>query len=345
LTADQLHHEDLPVGDPFIFDSKEVTKEEIVAFARAYDPQPMHLDEAAAKASPAGGLTASGLHVCGIMMRMVCDGLLSRVASLGSPGVDEVNWKEPVRPGDVVSTHYTIQEKRVLASRPDVGIAKVLVELRKEGGGEVAASWLTNQLTRVRNPAAASSAAPRASRPRPPIASLWDGPSPPVPSREAAFFEDREVGEVVDLEPYTFAKDEMIAFARAFDPQAFHLDEAAARQSLFGALSASGWFTAAVYVRGIATARLKAAEAARARGERPAAFGPSPGLRDLRWPKPVFAGDAIAFRSRLARKIDLGLPSRHGLLESEVQGRNQNGEIVLALTSQTLDERREPQRP
>ena len=111
-----------------------MTKEEIIAFARAYDPQPCILDEAAAKATIVGGLCASGFHTCAMMMRMICDGLLNRVASLGSPGVDEVRWIKPVRPGDVLSARYSAQEKRDLASRPDVGIAKVLVELVDDEG-------------------------------------------------------------------------------------------------------------------------------------------------------------------------------------------------------------------
>src|SRR5262247_3412230 len=106
-----------------------MTKEEIIAFGRAFDPQPMHIDEEAAKATPVGGLIASGWHTCAIMMRMVCDGPLSTTASLGSPGVDEVRWVKPVRPGDVLSCRHVYTAKRELASRPDVGIAQLTVEL------------------------------------------------------------------------------------------------------------------------------------------------------------------------------------------------------------------------
>jgi acyl dehydratase len=144
--GDQLHHEDLAVGKPYAFGHKLVTEAEIIAFGRTYDPQPMHTDPEAAKATPVGGLCTSGWHTCAIMMRMVVDGILGRAASLGSPGVDEVRWKRPVRPGDVLSIRYTVQEKRVLSSRPDVGISKVLVEA-VDANGAVPATWLTNQLT------------------------------------------------------------------------------------------------------------------------------------------------------------------------------------------------------
>ncbi len=151
----KLHHEDIEVGKPYDnLGSKTVTKEEILAYGRAYDPQPIHVDEEAAKHTLVGGLCASGWHTCAMMMRMVADGLLNHVASLGAPGVDEGRWMVPVRPGDTVTCRYTVLEKRDLASRPDVGISKVLVELLNQKG-EVAANWRTNQLV-----------APASSRPR-----------------------------------------------------------------------------------------------------------------------------------------------------------------------------------
>jgi acyl dehydratase len=339
--GDNLHHEDLAVGEPYAFGRKAVTAEEIIAFARAFDPQPMHTDPEAAKATPVGGLCASGWHTCAMMMRLLVDGLLGRVASLGSPGVDEVRWRRPVRPGDVLSARYTVQEKRVLASRPDVGIAKVLVEA-VDGDGEVPATWITNQLTRLRHPAApVASAAPRAERKaKPPLVDLWDGPV--QPRRPDVFFEDAVVGETAELGSHTFTREEIVGFARQFDPQPFHLDEEAARGSLFGALCASGWHTAALFIRGIIATRDAANAAAIARGERLAAYGPSPGFRDLRWPRPVYVGDTVSYRVRLIAKTDLRSRPHRGLLASAVEGRNQKGETVFAVTTQILADRREP---
>jgi acyl dehydratase len=335
--GDKLHHEDLAVGKPYSFGHKAITAEEIVAFGRAFDPQPMHTDPEAAKATPVGGLCASGWHTCAIMMRLLADGLLGRVAALGSPGVDEVRWRRPVRPGDVVSARYTVREKRVLSSRPDVGIAKVLVELVDADGG-LPATWLTNQLTRVRHPAPAA-AANRPPRPeKAPIASLWDGPAG-VGGADLAF-EDRVIGETADLGSHTFAREEIIAFAREFDPQPFHLDEAAASASLFGALCASGWHTAAHFIRGVIATRDAANAEALARGMGLATYGPSPGFRDLKWPKPVYMGDTISYRLRLIEKFDLKSRPNRGLLASAVQGRNQKGEIVFAVTSLVLADRR-----
>jgi acyl dehydratase len=344
--GDKLHHEDLAVGKPYVFGHKVVTKDEIIAFGRAFDPQPMHTDEEAAKASPVGGLCASGWHTCAIMMRMLVDGLFGQVVSLGSPGVDEVRWMRPVRPGDVLSARYTVQEKRVLASRPDVGLSKVLVEA-VDANGEVPATWLTNQLTRVRHPEAAPAVPQAARRERPPMLDLWNAPA--SGGIDDGFFEDRIVGETAELGSHTFTREEMVAFAGAYDPQPFHLDEEAAKASLFGGLCASGWHTAAHLIRGIIVTRAAPdtganAEAPAARESR-AVYGPSPGFRDLKWSKPVYAGDTISYRGRLIEKIDLKSRPNRGLLASAMQGRNQRGEIVFAVTSLVLADRREPLRP
>lgn len=335
--GDRLHHEDLAVGTPYAFGHKVITQEEIVAFGRAFDPQPMHTDPEAAKATPVGGLIASGWHTCAIMMRLLADGLLGRVASLGSPGIDEVRWKRPVRPGDVVSARYTVQEKRVLSSRPDVGIARALVELVDADGG-VPATWLTNQLTRVRHPAPAAAANRPPGPEKVPIASLWDGPAD-LGGADLPF-EDRVIGETADLASHTFTREEIVAFAREYDPQPFHLDAAAAASSLFGALCASGWHTAAHFIRAVIAARDAANAEALARGVRLATYGPSPGFRDLKWPKPVYVGDTISYRLRLIEKIDLKSRPNRGLLASAAQARNQNGEIVFAVTSLVLADRR-----
>jgi acyl dehydratase len=334
-----LYHEDIEVGRPLMLGGTTVTKEAIVAYARAYDPQPIHLDEEAAKRSLVGGLCASGYHTCAIMMRMVVDGFLGRAASQGSPGMDEARWLKPVRPGEAVRTRFTPIEKRVLGSRPDVGITKVLVELI-DSGDAVLATWLTNQLTRMRTPSAAPTQIAAAKGARSPLASLWDDAAAKVQPYPDLPFEDRQIGETTDVGRHTFSRDEIVGFARQFDPQPFHLDEEAAKSSLFGALCASGWQTAAFLVRGAVTTRQKASAAARAQGATLAAYGPSPGFRNIRWLKPVFVGDTIEYRTRVADKVDLKSRPERGLLVNEGQGRNQRGEVVFAITTQMLVERR-----
>ena len=175
---------------------------------------------------------------------------------------------------------------------------------------------------------------------------LWDAPA--EGGIDDGFFEDRVIGETGDLGSHTFTREEMVAFAREYDPQPFHLDEAAARDSLFGGLCASGWHTAAHLIRGIIVTRVQAnaiaPAAVMATERRRAAYGPSPGFRDLRWLKPVYVGDTISYRGRLIEKIDLTTRPNRGLLASAMQGRNQRGEIVFSVTSLVLADRREPLR-
>ena len=339
--SDKLHHEDIIVGKPVTFGHKVVTAEEIIAYGRAYDPQPMHTDAEAAKASPVGFLCASGWHTCAMMMRMMVDNVLGPTASLGSPGVDEGRWRRPVRPGDVLSITCTVHEKRVLASRPDVGIARVQVDA-VDAGGEVLCTWHSNQLTRVRHP----SPAPAGAEPRPPqpgkapTLDLWDAPA--AARAPDAFFEDVVLGETWEIGSHTFTREEVMAFAREFDPQPFHLDEAAAKASLFGGLCASGWHTAALFIRFIITSRREANAKARANGATLPAYGPSPGFRDLKWPKPVLVGDTVTYRTRTIERIDMQTRPNRGLLASAVQGRNQRGELVFSVTSLILADRRQP---
>jgi acyl dehydratase len=124
-----LHFEDFPVGQVYEFGNYLVTVQEIISFAREFDPQPFHIDEEAAKASLFGGLCASGWHVCAIIMRMMVDGYYGRTASMGSTGIDEVKWLKPVRPGDRLSCRRTTLEARVSAKRPEMGIVKMRFEI------------------------------------------------------------------------------------------------------------------------------------------------------------------------------------------------------------------------
>ncbi|MFG1416832.1 MaoC family dehydratase [Xanthobacter sp. V2C-8] len=121
--------EDFIVGEVKTFGSHTLTEAEIVAFAREFDPQPMHIDAAAGAKSVLGGLAASGWHTCAILMRLVCDGFLLRTAGLGSPGVTENNWLAPVRPGDTLTLRRTVLEARTSKSRPEMGLVTFRFEL------------------------------------------------------------------------------------------------------------------------------------------------------------------------------------------------------------------------
>jgi acyl dehydratase len=117
-----LVFEDFKLGHLGRFGPRHVTAEEIRAFAAEFDPQPMHLDEEAASRSMLRGLAGSGWHLCSIIMRMMFDGFIGRTASLGSPGVNELRWLAPFRPGDDITLDVEVTEARVSQSRPTTGI-------------------------------------------------------------------------------------------------------------------------------------------------------------------------------------------------------------------------------
>lgn len=129
-----LSFEDFPPGRFGSFGPHHVTREDILAFAGEYDPQPMHLDETAAAKSMLKGLSGSGWHLCSLMMRMLCDGFIARTASLGSPGVNEVRWLAPLRPGDDLMLDVDVIEARVSKSRPGTGIVTFKSTARNAAG-------------------------------------------------------------------------------------------------------------------------------------------------------------------------------------------------------------------
>ena len=126
---DLLYFEDFPPDEVVEYGDRTVTAEEIVEFAREFDPQPFHLDEAAARESVAGGLIASGWHSAALMMRMNCDGFFLHAASQGSPGIEQIDWLRPVRPGDRLSVRRTTLSARTSRSRPEIGVVEARFEL------------------------------------------------------------------------------------------------------------------------------------------------------------------------------------------------------------------------
>ena len=158
------------------------------------------------------------------------------------------------------------------------------------------------------------------------------------------YFEEVQVGDSYMVGRHTFTADEIKSFARRFDPQHFHLDEAAAEGSHFGAQCASGWHTAVVWMRLMVDHRRAMAEAARARGEPVAATGPALGFRELKWLKPVYVGDTIEYQSEVTElRLSNSRPGS-GLMTILSTGVNQNREPVISFLSTTFVERR-PERP
>lgn len=134
MTDAAYYFEDFSTGRVFPLAEKQVTADEMVEFAAEFDPQPMHLDEAAGRASILGGLSASGWHTASMFMRMMFDGWLSSSSSEGSPGIEFMEWKKPVLAGDTLSGRSIVIESRTLRSRPGIGIVKFLHEVENQRG-------------------------------------------------------------------------------------------------------------------------------------------------------------------------------------------------------------------
>lgn len=129
-----LTFEDFSPGHFGTFGPRHVSRDEIIAFAKVYDPQPMHLDDEAASKSMLNGLSGSGWHLCSLMMRMLYDGFVFKTASLGAPGVNEVRWVAPLRPSDDLTLDVSIAETRPSSSRPDMGIVVMDYTIRNAKG-------------------------------------------------------------------------------------------------------------------------------------------------------------------------------------------------------------------
>ncbi len=128
------YFDDFKIGDTTEFPPRHVTEEEIIAFARDYDPQPFHIDREAAAKTPYGGIIASGWHTAGMMMRLMVDHSIKGSTSMGSPGVDELRWLRPVRPGDTLHLKGVVQALHPSTSKPDRGVVKTQYEMRNQAG-------------------------------------------------------------------------------------------------------------------------------------------------------------------------------------------------------------------
>ncbi|MDE2361778.1 MAG: MaoC family dehydratase [Hyphomicrobiales bacterium] len=324
----EFYYEDFVPGSILEFgDARAITKDEIIRFAEVYDPQPFHLDEEAAKKSMLGALCASGWHIGCLAMRLNYDHWISRTASMGAPGIDEMRWERPLLPGDILSGRRKVVHKRVSRTRPEMGLVAIEFDLLNQRGETIARQKHT-QLIELRHPGKTSGEEGAAPPPAP-------HPSHAIPRVEASgrqkpfagWLEDLQVGSYLELGTETFTKDSIVGFASLYDPQRFHLDEEEAKNSLFGRLSASGWQTASLWMRNVVRTRDRVQRDLRAQGVETPQGGPSPGFVHLRWPKPVFVGDRVTYYTQIIEKRPTTRPG-WGLVFNHNTGVNQNGELV-----------------
>lgn len=317
--APEIVFEDMVPGAVSTFGPTRVPRDEMIAFAREFDPQPFHLDEAAAAATPVRQLIASGWYTSGLQMRMLCEGWLTRASILGGLGIDELRWLRPVVAGDLLTLRQTVLDTRISGSRPDRGVVRLAMELAN-ARGETVMTVVHVVLMGLRG----------AATPAPPV----PPPLPPEPpelcpaedtARAPRDYDDVEIGRGVDLGAYTFTPERIVAFARLYDPQDFHLDPQAARTGPFGGLAASGWHTASAWMGRLAHRLDRLRETGG-----PPRIGVSPGYRDLRWLRPVYAGETIRFASEPIAKRPLASRPGWGLVSSRNSGWNGRGEKVFA---------------
>lgn len=148
IPRDDRRLEDYVVGNTATYGPISATGDEILDFATKFDPQPIHIDEAAATAGPFGGVIASGWHSASLMMRLYVDHYMSHIASLGGPGIDELRWPAPVRPDDQLTLRTTVLEARPSRSKPDRGLLRTQCEVTNQDGVVVMTCTLMNIVTR-----------------------------------------------------------------------------------------------------------------------------------------------------------------------------------------------------
>lgn len=334
-----LQFEDFVVGESARSRSIAVSQDDILAFASRYDAQSFHVDPEAAKTSFVGRLIGSGWHSCSLLMRLMAESFLLDSTGMGAPGIEEVKWLRPLLPGDSVTARRTVIETKASRSRPEMGLVRFRLELLnqrdeplleqtnwimfgRKGSGiapQPKGDWLSHSV-RYERPAQES-----------PLEAPAQAPGP------TRFFEELEIGSRHELGSLVFTPGEIVAFARSFDPQPFHMDEAAAAASSFGRLAASGWHTAAVWMATMVSHRKRQLAATTGREAR---LGPSPGFKNMRWSRPVFAGDRITYFSEVMDKRESASRPQWGLFFHRNTGVNQNGEEVFSFDGCVFIERK-----
>jgi acyl dehydratase len=296
--SDILYFEDFPVGKTFEFGRYEISAAQIDSYAAEFNPGPMP------------GEAASSLQLCAILMRMNFDGWMSATAARGAPGVDEVSWLEPVRAGDVLRCHVSVLKARISQSKPELGFIQFRHDLINDVGK--LAMTQTNYVMFARHDHAARGSG----RPTQRNASAPAADAPAVSSVMPTIWTEQVLGRRIEIGTTEFSSKDIVTFARIYDPQSFHVDEVAAKSGPFGALAASGWHTASAWMKAYI-------HASRRSGAIP---GRLISITDLRWLRPTYAGDTIAWDFT---PVDINDGAAGTLVTSRNGGTNQHGVRVF----------------
>lgn len=321
-----LFWEDFAVGWVQTFGSCEISREDIVGFARRYDPQPFHIDEQAARLTMLEGLAASGWHICTILMGMLDEGLLSRCRFARLCAIDEIKWRIPVRPGDRLGCRITCLGTHPHCGRPGLGICAFHCEAINSSGRTVMSWWVQMQLARrtgfIDSGATIESERRRSTAVR-------------VPGDHAVkFFEDVCLGSEITLGSYAFSAKRVVAFNKQYGSQPIHPDAVPDR------LSASGWQVTAVWMRLLVNYYMREARKLRVVNRPVPQLGPSPGVKHLHWHRPVYGDDILTFSCWAERKVEVTSKPGWGLLVAGIEVRNQFNQSVVSFYAQLFLERR-----
>ncbi len=305
-----------------------VTEAEIVAFAAEFDPQPFHLDAEAAKATFVGQLIGSGWQSAGFGMRMVQKHVFRGATSMGSPGILDLRWVRPVLPGDTLRVVVTVDSCRTSNTKPDRGFVRFDLTMLNGRDETVMTEAFTVMFAR------------RGVPPLPPQIVPRSEPAVVVDATDAerlTYLKDTALGTTRDLGAHLFTPEAIVAFAQAYDPQDFHLDAEKARGTQFGGLCASGWHTAAAWMKRLHATRERDVALTARTGPVPQ-LGPSPGFRDMRWLAPVYAGDTIRYGLTLIEARQTTSRPGWGVATHRNTGVNQHGKTVFEFTGSVFME-------
>lgn len=320
--------EDFKVDQVFLLGQQMVSRDEIVTFARRYDPQPVHIDDLAARNTILNGLAASGWHTCSMFMRLLCDGLLSRYRYAGLVAVTELKWRVPVRPGDALSGRVTCIGTDTVSRWPGLGVVTLSCEALN-GHGQTVMSWHADVAFERHEHDRRDC--------RKPLDKARDSCVARIKkSHGIKYFEDVCVGDEIALGEYRFSSGDIEKFNNAYDPGSVHPAVVAATPAC-----ASGWHVAAIWMQKLVRYYMRSAYALQADGRPVPQLGPSPGVRHMNWHRPVHAGDLLTFTAWAERKISRPVRPGWGLLIGGAEATNQRGEVVVSFYAQLLLECRD----
>lgn len=324
-SRDNFFWEDFKVGQIFTFGQHEVSREDIITFARQFDPQPVHINEQAAKFTMLRGLAASGWHSCAIFMSMLQDGLLSRSRFAGTHEIEKIKWVAPVRPGDVLSGHVTCVGIAPVTGQPHLGLCSFDCETLN-GSGHKVMSWRAHMYFERRGGEDCSSGvSPKPDRGSTVVRIQNDN--------ALNFFEHVSLGDEIALGSYTFSAERIKAFNQVYGPHPAHFETKP------GQLSASGFHVTGAWMRRLIRYYLHEGQKRRAAGYSVPQLGPSPGIKHLKWHSPVHAGDVLTFKCWAERKVEATSKAGWGLLHAGSEIYNQHGEVVVSFFAQLFLER------